>query len=84
MKAVRQTAALLVVLASAAVSAGEVAGLLPPLPTFHEQDAGLIFSNDFLGRASAAAARLTIIGPSRSFSQRDCRTTGLSCSTIAS
>ena len=53
MKAVRQTAALLVVLASAAVSAGEVAGLLPPLPTFHEQDAGLIFSNDFLGRGGS-------------------------------
>lgn len=53
MKAVRHTAALLSLFAAAAVSAGEVAGLLPPLPVFLEQDAGLIFSNDFLGRGGS-------------------------------
>ena len=51
--AARQAAALLAVFSTTAVSAGEVAGLLPPLPPFHDQDIALVFSNDFLGRGGS-------------------------------
>lgn len=49
----RHAAALLVALSTTAVSAGEIAGLLPPLPPFHDQDVVLVFSNDFLGRGGS-------------------------------
>lgn len=49
----RQAAALLAGFSATAVSAGEIAGLLPPLPPFHEQDVALVFSNDFLGRGGS-------------------------------
>ena len=50
---VRHPAALLVLLATKAVSAGEIAGLMTPLPPHVGQDAGLVFSNDFLGRGGS-------------------------------
>ena len=50
---IRQAAALLAGFSATAASAGEIAGLLPPLPPFHEQDAVLVFSNDFLGRGGS-------------------------------
>ena len=51
--ATRQALALLAVFVAKAASAGEVAGLLPPLPPFHQQDFALVFSNDFLGRGGS-------------------------------
>ena len=50
---VRHAATLLALLATSPVSAGEIAGLMPPLPPYVEQDAGLVFSNDFLGRGGS-------------------------------
>ena len=49
----RHAATLLALFATTAVSAGEIAGLLPPLPPYHRQDAALVFSNDFLGRGGS-------------------------------
>lgn len=50
---VRHAATLLALLATNPVSAGEIAGLMPPLPPYVEHDAGLVFSNDFLGRGGS-------------------------------
>mgnify|MGYP001814527932 CR=1 FL=1 len=50
---VRLATALLVVLATTAAPAGEIAGLSPPLPPYLDADFGLVFSNDFLGRGGS-------------------------------
>jgi len=44
---------LLAVLATPSAVAGEIPGLPPQLPPFHERDLELTFSNDFLGRGGA-------------------------------
>jgi hypothetical protein len=49
----RRAAELLVLVAAQAASAGEIPGLMPPSPPHHEQDFGLVFSNDFLGRGGS-------------------------------
>jgi len=44
---------LLAVLATPCAVAGEIPGLPPQLPPFHERDIEITFSNDFLGRGGA-------------------------------
>jgi hypothetical protein len=53
MWAARHALVLAAVFVAKAGSAGEIAGLLPPLPPFHQQDFALVFSNDFLGRGGS-------------------------------
>ena len=53
MKTVRHAVALIALLVASPVPAGEIAGLLPPLPPQVEPDFGLVFSNDFLGRGGS-------------------------------
>jgi hypothetical protein len=40
-------------LAVTPLQAGEIQGLLPQLPPFHERDFEFVFSNDFLGRGGS-------------------------------
>jgi hypothetical protein len=49
----RRAAAWLALVAAHSASAGEIAGLVPPLPPYQEQDFGVTFSNDFLGRGGS-------------------------------
>ena len=53
MNTVRHAAALLLLLAARAASAGEIAGLSASLPPYLEADFGVVFSNDFLGRGGS-------------------------------
>ena len=52
-RATGQAVTLLALFATTAVPAGEIAGLLPPLPPAYQQDFVLVFSNDFLGRGGS-------------------------------